>query len=81
MMPSVIRSYQRAIAKLCAAHPQSFVGIGWRLFRTLPLQRAAAASAARLCGVEIGTHINGVALGDPRMHEFYAAAEGLISRS
>jgi aminocarboxymuconate-semialdehyde decarboxylase len=42
------------------------------------LQRAVWPASARsgcVCGVEIGTHINGVALGDPRMHEFYAAAE------
>jgi aminocarboxymuconate-semialdehyde decarboxylase len=28
-----------------------------------------------LCGFEIGTHINGVALGDARLHDIYAAAE------
>ena len=67
----------RAIAKLCAAHPQSFVGIGMAPVQdpALAARRLAGMCALGLCGVEIGTHINGVALGDPRMHEFYAAAE------
>jgi len=67
----------RAIAKLCAAHPQSFVGIGMAPVQDpgLAARRLAGIRALGLCGVEIGTHINGVALGDPRMHEFYAAAE------
>jgi aminocarboxymuconate-semialdehyde decarboxylase len=67
----------RAIAKLCAAHPQSFVGIGMAPVQdpALAARRLAGIRALGLCGVEIGTHINGVALGDPRMHEFYAAAE------
>src|SRR5712664_3950996 len=67
----------RAIAKLCAAHPRSFVGIGMAPVQdpALAARRLAGIRALGLCGVEIGTHINGVALGDPRMHEFYAAAE------
>jgi aminocarboxymuconate-semialdehyde decarboxylase len=67
----------REIAKLCAMHPQNFTGIGM-----VPMQDTARAArrladvkSLGLCGVEIGTHINGVALGDPRMREFYAAAE------
>jgi aminocarboxymuconate-semialdehyde decarboxylase len=67
----------RAIANLCSAHPQNFIGIG-----TTPVQdparaarRMADVKALGLCGIEIGTHINGVALGDARMHEVYAAAE------
>jgi aminocarboxymuconate-semialdehyde decarboxylase len=67
----------RTIAKLCAAHPQSFVGIGMAPVQdpALAARRLAGIRALGLCGVEIGTHINDVALGDPRMHEFYAAAE------
>jgi aminocarboxymuconate-semialdehyde decarboxylase len=41
----------------------------------LAARRLAGIRALGLCGIEIGTHINGVALGDPRLHEFYAAAE------
>lgn len=66
-----------AIADLCARHPQHFVGIGM-----VPVQEPAFAArrlqsvkSLGLCGVEIGTHINGVPLGDARMNEFYAAAE------
>jgi len=67
----------RTIAKLCAAHPRSFVGIGMAPVQdpALAARRLAGIRALGLCGVEIGTHINDVALGDPRMHEFYAAAE------
>jgi aminocarboxymuconate-semialdehyde decarboxylase len=66
-----------AIAELCAGHPASFAGLGM-----VPLQDPALAArrlldvkALGLRGVEIGTHINGIALGDARLNEFYAAAE------
>jgi aminocarboxymuconate-semialdehyde decarboxylase len=67
----------RGIAKLCAAHPRSFIGIGMAPVQdpALAAGRLAGIRALGLCGIEIGTHINGVALGDPRLHEFYAAAE------
>jgi aminocarboxymuconate-semialdehyde decarboxylase len=67
----------RAIAKLCAAHPQNFIGIGMVPVQdpALAARRLADVKSLGLCGIEIGTHVNGVALGDPRMHEFYAAAE------
>jgi aminocarboxymuconate-semialdehyde decarboxylase len=67
----------RAIAKLCSAHPQNFIGIGMAPVQdpALAARRMADIKALGLCGIEIGTHINGVALGDPRMHELYAAAE------
>ncbi|MDB5630497.1 MAG: amidohydrolase [Tardiphaga sp.] len=65
------------IAALCAAHPQRFIGIGMVPIQDVALaaHRLADVKAMGLCGVEIGTHINGVALGDSRMDEFYAAAE------
>src|SRR5260370_23714711 len=67
----------RAIAALCAAHPQNFVGIGMVPIQdpALAARRLADVKALGLCGIEIGTHINGVALGDPQMHAFYAAPE------
>jgi aminocarboxymuconate-semialdehyde decarboxylase len=67
----------RAIAQLCSAHPQNFIGIGMAPVQdpALAARRMADIKALGLCGIEIGTHINGVALGDPRMHELYAAAE------
>lgn len=65
------------IAALCASHPRHFIGIGMAPLQdpALAARRMADIKALGLCGVEIGTHINGVALGDPRMDEFYAAAE------
>lgn len=65
------------IASLCAAHPKKFVGIGMVPIQdaALTARRLSDVKALGLCGVEIGTHINGVALGAPAMDEFYAAAE------
>ncbi len=65
------------IASLCAAHPRHFIGIGMVPVQDVALaaRRLADVKSMGLCGVEIGTHINGVALGDARMNDFYAAAE------
>jgi aminocarboxymuconate-semialdehyde decarboxylase len=67
----------RSIAELCSAHPENFIGIGMAPVQDpeLAARRLADIKALGLCGIEIGSHINGVALGDPCMHEFYAAAE------
>jgi aminocarboxymuconate-semialdehyde decarboxylase len=67
----------RGIVQLCSAHPGSFIGIGMAPVQdpALAARRLAGIKALGLCGIEIGTHISGVALGDARMHEFYAAAE------
>jgi aminocarboxymuconate-semialdehyde decarboxylase len=69
----------RSIATLCSAYPENFIGIGMVPVQdpTLAARRLADVKALGLCGIEIGSHINGVALGDPGMHEFYAAAEQL----
>jgi aminocarboxymuconate-semialdehyde decarboxylase len=66
-----------AIAQFCSAHPESFIGIGMAPVQDpgLAARRLAGVKALGLRGIEIGTHINGVALGDARMHELYAAAE------
>ena len=65
------------IEALCAAHPQRFIGIGMVPIQdvALAVRRLVDIKEMGLCGVEIGTHINGVALGDPRMDDFYAAAQ------
>jgi aminocarboxymuconate-semialdehyde decarboxylase len=67
----------RSIATLCSAHPENFIGIGMVPVQdpALAARRLADIKALGLCGIEIGSHINGVALGDPCMHEVYAAAE------
>src|SRR5262245_57233947 len=65
------------IASMVAAAPGRFAGLG-----AVPLQDPALAAAEldRLkrdgfCGVEIGSNVNGVVLGDHRFDEFYAEAE------
>jgi aminocarboxymuconate-semialdehyde decarboxylase len=67
----------QGIAQLCSAHPENFIGIGMVPAQdpALAARRLADVKALGLRGIEIGTHINGVALGDARMHELYAAAE------
>lgn len=66
-----------AIAELCAAHPTSFAGLGMVPLQDpeLAAKRLLDVKALGLRGVEIGTHIDGVALGDARLDAFYAAAE------
>lgn len=69
-----------AIAEVVAARSNRFCGLGM-----VPMQDPAAAARALtdirdkygLAGVEIGSNINGVLLGDSRFDEFYAAAEEL----
>ncbi len=65
------------IARMRAAHPGNFYGLG-----AVPLQDMNLAIAEldyalhtlKLSGVEIGTNINGVPVGDPRFEPFFAAA-------
>lgn len=69
-----------AIARLAAEYPARVAALG-----TVPLQNSAAAVAELkravtelgLRGVEIGTNVNGVYLGDPQFRPFWAAAEEL----
>jgi aminocarboxymuconate-semialdehyde decarboxylase len=74
---ALCRHVNEGIAELCSAHPRHFIGIGM-----VPMQDAALAgrrleevSSLGLRGIEIGTHINGIPLGDARLREVYAAAE------
>jgi aminocarboxymuconate-semialdehyde decarboxylase len=68
-----------AIAAMVTRAPTRFAGLGM-----VPLQdpELAACELERLMkdgfrGVEIGTNVNGVAIGDPRFEPFFAAAEHL----
>jgi aminocarboxymuconate-semialdehyde decarboxylase len=69
-----------ALARLVAEHGSRVAALG-----IVPLQdsQAAVAELKRvmndlgLLGVEIGTNVNGVYLGDPRFRPFWAAAEAL----
>lgn len=74
---ALARHINGEIAAVCAAHPKSFLGIGMVPMQDIPLavRRLADIKGMGLCGVEIGTHINGIALGDSRLDDFYAAAE------
>jgi len=67
------------IAGLVATSPSRFIGLGM-----VPLQDPALAArelprllAAGLAGVEIGSNINGLPIGDPSLLPFFAAAEDL----
>ena len=73
------RWMNHTIASMIAAAPARFAGLG-----TVPLQDPALAATelARLQrdglrGVELGSNINGVVLGDRRYDEFYAEAQRL----
>ena len=71
------RHVNEGIAALCAAHPHHFAGIGMVPMQDVPLaaRRMEEIRSLGLFGIEIGTHINGIALGDARLDEVYAAAE------
>ena len=67
------------IAGMIAQAPQRFAGIGMASVQDVP--RAVAQleqiKALGLAGIEIGSHINGVALGSEMLHPLYEAAEAL----
>lgn len=76
---AMARWMNHSIAAMVAAAPTRFSGLG-----IVPMQDPALAAneLARIKsdgfrGVEIGSNINGVVLGDPRFDEFYAEAERL----
>ena len=74
---ALCRYINEGIAELCAAHPRHFVGIGMVPMQdaSLAVKRLDEIRSLGLRGIEIGSHINGIALGDTRLHEVYAAAE------
>ncbi|WP_165837545.1 amidohydrolase family protein [Zavarzinia aquatilis] len=68
-----------SLAAMIAAAPDRLSGIGM-----VPVQdparatrRLAEIKALGLRGIELGSHVDGVALGDPRFDELYATAEDL----
>ena len=73
---ALCRHVNEGIAALCGAHPQHFIGIGMVPMQdtVLAVRRLEEVRSLGLRGIEIGTHINGIALGDPRLHDIYAAA-------
>jgi len=71
------RHVNEGIATLCAAHPRYFIGIGMVPMQDVPLaiRHMEEVKSIGLRGIEIGTHVNGIPLGDLRLHDIYAAAE------
>lgn len=77
---ALARYLNEQIAAMVAREPSRFFGLG-----AVPLQdldRAIAelehaVGTLGLAGVELGTNVNGVALGDARLEPFFAAAERL----
>jgi aminocarboxymuconate-semialdehyde decarboxylase len=67
------------IADMIAKAPSKFRGIGMVPMQDVALatQRLDSIRSQGLCGVEIGTHIDGTPLGDNRLMDFYARAEEL----
>lgn len=76
----LVRYLNESLARLVAAHPERFHGLG-----AVPLQDTELAIAELeyvvgplgLSGVEIATHVNGRSIGDPQFRPFFAAAERL----
>ena len=66
-------------AKMIAAKPDRFRGIGMVPMQDpeLAAKRLTDLRTLGLLGIEIGTHINGIPLGDERLHPVFAAAEAL----
>ncbi|MEX0405291.1 amidohydrolase family protein [Aquibium sp. LZ166] len=71
------RAMNEFIARMMADTPGRFRGIGMVPVQDpeLAARRLADVKAMGLSGVEIGTHIDGVPLGDRRLDAFFAAAE------
>ncbi|MPS25759.1 amidohydrolase family protein [Pigmentiphaga sp.] len=77
---NLARFLNESIAEMVASAPDRFVGLG-----TVPLQHVDTAigeleflvEELGLAGVEIGTNVNGVVLGDPCLSPFFDAAERL----
>jgi aminocarboxymuconate-semialdehyde decarboxylase len=67
------------IAAMIAEAPRNFAGIGMVCAQNVPraVRQLEKVKALGFSGVEIGTHINGVALGSETLEPLYAAAESL----
>ena len=67
------------IAAMIARAPRNFAGIGMVCAQDVPraIRQLQKVKALGLAGIEIGTHINGVALGSDELSPLYEAAEAL----
>lgn len=68
-----------SIAGMIAQAPDRFRGLGMVCAQdtSIAVRQLEDIRKLGLSGIEIGTHINGVALGDERLHPIYEAAEAL----
>jgi aminocarboxymuconate-semialdehyde decarboxylase len=67
------------IAAMIAKAPRNFAGIGMVCVQDIPraIRQLEKVKALGFSGIEIGTHINGIALGSATLNPLYAAAENL----
>jgi aminocarboxymuconate-semialdehyde decarboxylase len=67
------------IAEMISRAPRRFAGIGMVCAQDVPraIAQLQRLEALGLAGIEIGTHINGTALGSETLHPIYEAAEAL----
>jgi aminocarboxymuconate-semialdehyde decarboxylase len=67
------------IAGMIAEAPQNFAGIGMVCVQDVPraVRQLRNVKSLGFAGIEIGTHINGVALGSENLFPLYEAAEAL----
>jgi aminocarboxymuconate-semialdehyde decarboxylase len=67
------------IVAMIARAPRNFAGIGMVCAQDVPraIRQLRKVKALGLAGIEIGTHINGVALGSDELFPLYEAAEAL----
>jgi aminocarboxymuconate-semialdehyde decarboxylase len=74
---ALCRYINEGIAELCNANPGKFIGIGMAPMQdaSLAIKRLNEIKSLGLRGIEVGSHINGIPLGDVRLHDIYAAAE------
>lgn len=67
------------IASMMARAPRNFAGIGMVCAQDVPraIRQSEKVRALGFAGIEVGTHINGVALGSETLFPLYEAAESL----
>jgi aminocarboxymuconate-semialdehyde decarboxylase len=67
------------IARMISEAPRNFAGIGMVCVQDVPraLRQLQKVKSIGFAGIEIGTHINGVALGSEALFPLYEAAESL----
>lgn len=67
------------IARMISEAPRNFAGIGMVCVQDVPraVRQLQKVKSLGFAGIEIGTHINGMALGSEALFPFYEAAEAL----